>query len=169
MDEYKDRGQVQKQVIPNNPYFVTATDSNTGSFQGDINTTTPINTSNVKNIIPQKSNNIFETISQNYVEPITHFALRNTTGYRYMPGNLSQKDTTIDLTNAPMTFAKVNQNAKGNTIIGGEYIENSNNSVRKAKDWMNTKIEDRFKNKLYQIILILLQQLILIQDHFKEI
>ena len=101
LDEYKDRGQVQKQVIPNNPYFVTATDSNTGSFQGDINTITPINTSNVKNIIPQKSNNIFETISQNYVEPITHFALRNTTGYRYMPGNLSQKDTTIDLTNVP--------------------------------------------------------------------
>ena len=36
LNEYKDRGQVQKQVIPNNPYFVTATDSNTGSFQGDV-------------------------------------------------------------------------------------------------------------------------------------
>jgi hypothetical protein len=149
LDKYEIKGEVQKQVIPNNPYFVTATDSNTGSFQGDINTTTPINTNNIKIINPQKSNNIFETISQNYVEPITHFALRKTTGYRYMPGNLSQKDTTIDLTNAPMTYAKVNQNVKGNTIIGGEYIENSNNSVRKAKDWINLKSGDTYSDKKY--------------------
>jgi len=36
LDEYEIKGEVQKQVIPNNPYFVTATDAKKRSFQGDV-------------------------------------------------------------------------------------------------------------------------------------
>jgi hypothetical protein len=62
-------------------------------------------------------------------------------------GLLSKKDTTIDITNRPMSFAKVNQTADGNIIIGGEFIEDANNTVRKAKDWLSAT--DTYSDKKY--------------------
>lgn len=52
-------------------------------------------------------------------------------------GFLSSKDTTIDLTNRDLSYAKINEVKDGTVILGGEFIESMNNSVRKAKDWLN--------------------------------
>lgn len=52
-------------------------------------------------------------------------------------GFLSSKDTTIDLTNRNLSYAKINEIKDGTVILGGEFIESMNNSVRKAKDWLN--------------------------------
>ena len=46
----------------------------------------------------------------------------NTAGITSTPGTLSSKDTTINITNRPMDFAKVNETADGQVIIGGEFI-----------------------------------------------
>jgi hypothetical protein len=70
-----------------------------------------------------------------------------TAGITGVPGGLSSKDTIIDITNAPMDFAKVNQTKDGKIIIGGEFIENANNSVRTAKDWLNAN--DTYSDKKY--------------------
>ena len=58
---------------------------------------------------------------------------------------ISKKDTTIDLTNRSMNYARVNENADGTVIIGGEFIEDNPNSVRKAADWIKSK--DTFGDK----------------------
>jgi len=63
-------------------------------------------------------------------------------------GTLTDKDTIIDITERPMDFAKVNQIKDGQIIIGGEFIEDANNTVRKAKDWLNAT--DTYSDKDYQ-------------------
>jgi len=60
---------------------------------------------------------------------------------------LSNRDTTIDITNRPMGAAKVNEITQGQMIIGGEFIEDSNNTVRKAKDWLTAT--DTYSDKNY--------------------
>ena len=62
-------------------------------------------------------------------------------------GGLSFRDTTIDITNSLMDFAKVNEVKDGNIIIGGEFIEDANNTVRKAKDWLSAT--DTYSDKQY--------------------
>jgi hypothetical protein len=71
----------------------------------------------------------------------------NTAGITSTPGTLSSKDTTINITNRPMDFAKVNETADGQVIIGGEFIEGTNNTVRKAKDWLTAT--DTYSDKEY--------------------
>jgi hypothetical protein len=71
----------------------------------------------------------------------------NSAGITSTPGSLSSRDTTIDLTNRNMDFAKVNQTADGQMILGGEFIENTNNTVRKAKDWLSAT--DTYSDKEY--------------------
>lgn len=61
-------------------------------------------------------------------------------------GGLSDRDTTINL-DGSMDFAKVNEFKNGQIILGGEFIEDSNNSVRKAKDWLSAK--DTYSDKKY--------------------
>jgi hypothetical protein len=68
-------------------------------------------------------------------------------GIQGVPGGLSSQDTTIDITNRPMSFAKVNQTTDGDIIIGGEFIEDVNNTVRKAKDWLVAS--DTYSDKKY--------------------
>lgn len=68
-------------------------------------------------------------------------------GIQGVPGGLSSRDTTIDITNRPMDYAKVNQTADGQIIIGGEFIEDANNTVRKAKDWLTAN--DTYSDKNY--------------------
>ena len=63
------------------------------------------------------------------------------------PESLVDRDTTIDLTNAPMDYAKVNETKDGKVIIGGEFIENANNTVRTAKDWLTAT--DTYSDKKY--------------------
>lgn len=63
------------------------------------------------------------------------------------PGVLSSKDTTINITDRPMDFAKVNEVKDGQIIIGGEFIESANNTVRKAKDWLTAS--DTYSDKKY--------------------
>lgn len=60
---------------------------------------------------------------------------------------LRDRDTIIDLTNRNMDFAKVNETTDGKIILGGEFIEDSNNTVRKAKEWINAK--DTYSDKKY--------------------
>ena len=71
----------------------------------------------------------------------------NAAGITSVPGSLSSRDTTIDLTNRNMDFAKVNETADGQMILGGEFIENANNTVRKAKDWLSAT--DTYSDKEY--------------------
>lgn len=71
----------------------------------------------------------------------------NSAGITSTPGVLSSKDTTINITNRPMDFAKVNETADGQVIIGGEFIEGNNNTVRKAKDWLTAT--DTYSDKEY--------------------
>ena len=78
--------------------------------------------------------------------PVKSKILRNA-GITGVPGGLSSKDTLIDITNAPMDFAKVNETKDGKIIIGGEFIENANNSVRTAKDWLTAN--DTYSDKNY--------------------
>jgi hypothetical protein len=78
--------------------------------------------------------------------PIKNKILKNA-GITGVPGGLSSKDTLIDITNAPMDFAKVNETKDGKIIIGGEFIENANNSVRTAKDWLTAN--DTYSDKNY--------------------
>lgn len=59
-----------------------------------------------------------------------------------VPGALSSKDTIIDLTNKAMDYAKVNEVKSGNMILGGEFIESANNTVRTAKDWAKSMAAD---------------------------
>lgn len=68
-------------------------------------------------------------------------------GLTNKPASLSSRDTTIDLTNRNMDFAKVNEFKDGQIIIGGEFIETANNTVRKAKDWLNAT--DTYSDKEY--------------------
>ena len=93
----------------------------------------------------KKEDNLFEDIIHNTK------ALKNTIvrklGIKESDKPLSIKDVSIDITNKPMTYAKVNQTAKGRTIIGGEFIENNPNTVRKAKDWLNAN--DFYSDKNY--------------------
>ena len=63
------------------------------------------------------------------------------------PESLVDRDTTIDLTNTPMDYAKVNETKDGKVIIGGEFIENANNTVRTAKDWLTAT--DTYSDKKY--------------------
>ena len=62
-------------------------------------------------------------------------------------GFLTDKDTTIDLTNRNMDYAKVNESKDGEVILGGEFIEDRNNSVRTAKNWMSAT--DNYSDKEY--------------------
>lgn len=71
----------------------------------------------------------------------------NSAGITSKPGVLSSKDTTINITNKPMDFVKVNETADGQIIIGGEFIEDANNTVRKAKDWLTAT--DTYSDKEY--------------------
>ncbi|NBP03492.1 MAG: hypothetical protein EBU90_26055, partial [Proteobacteria bacterium] len=71
----------------------------------------------------------------------------NTAGITSTPGVLSSRDTIIDLTNRNMDFAKVNQTTNGQMILGGEFIEDTNNTVRKAKDWLTAT--DTYSDKKY--------------------
>lgn len=71
----------------------------------------------------------------------------NKVGITSTPGSLSSRDTTIDLTNRNMDFAKVNQTTNGQMILGGEFIEGTNNTVRKAKDWLTAT--DTYSDKEY--------------------
>lgn len=66
---------------------------------------------------------------------------------RALPQGLSNKDTAIDLTNIPLGVAKVNQSINGKIILGGEFIEKSNNTVRRAQDWLTAK--DTYSDKEY--------------------
>jgi len=68
--------------------------------------------------------------------PVIKNKVLNSAGISSKPGLLSSKDTTINITNKPLDFAKVNETADGQIIIGGEFIEGANNTVRKAKDWL---------------------------------
>ena len=68
-------------------------------------------------------------------------------GITSTPGSLSNRDTTIDVTNRNMDFAKVNQTKDGQIIIGGEFIEDVNNTVRKSKDWLTAT--DTYSDKEY--------------------
>ena len=65
-------------------------------------------------------------------------------------GFLTSKDTTIDLTNRPMDFARVNEFGDGRTIIGGDFIESNNNAVRKASDWLNAPEGDTYSDQNLQ-------------------
>ena len=78
--------------------------------------------------------------------PIKNKILKNV-GVTGVPGGLSSKDTLIDITNTPMDFAKVNETKDGKIIIGGEFIEDANNTVRKAKDWLTAT--DTYSDKKY--------------------
>ena len=49
------------------------------------------------------------------------------------------RDTTINLNNNYVDFARVNETADGETILGGDFISNNNNTVRTAKEWLTTK------------------------------
>jgi hypothetical protein len=71
----------------------------------------------------------------------------NAAGITSKPGVLSSRDTTINITNRPMDFAKVNEIADGQVILGGEFIEGTNNTVRKAKDWLTAT--DTYSDKEY--------------------
>lgn len=71
----------------------------------------------------------------------------NAAGITSTPGVLSSQDTTINITNKPMDFAKVNEIKDGQIIIGGEFIEDANNTVRKAKDWLTAA--DTYSDKEY--------------------
>jgi len=68
-------------------------------------------------------------------------------GIQGVPGGLSSRDTIIDLTNRNMDFAKVNQTKDGQVILGGEFIEDINNTVRKSKDWLTAT--DTYSDKEY--------------------
>jgi len=65
-------------------------------------------------------------------------------------GFLTSKDTTIDLTNRPMDFARVNEFGEGRTIIGGDFIESKNDAVRKASDWLNAPEGDTYSDQNLQ-------------------
>jgi len=62
-------------------------------------------------------------------------------------GTLSNRDTSIDITNRNMDYAKINETKDGKVILGGEFIENANNTVRKAKDWLVAN--DTYSDKNY--------------------
>ena len=62
-------------------------------------------------------------------------------------GFLTSKDTVIDISDKKMDYAKVNENKDGKVILGGEFIEETNNSVRKVKDWINADSLDTFGDK----------------------
>jgi hypothetical protein len=49
------------------------------------------------------------------------------------------RDTTINLNNNYVDFARVNETADGETILGGDFISNNNNTVRTAEEWVTTK------------------------------
>jgi hypothetical protein len=68
--------------------------------------------------------------------PAVKNKILNNVGITSKPGVLSSNDTTINITNTPMDFAKVNETKNGKVILGGEFIEDANNTVRKAKDWL---------------------------------
>lgn len=52
---------------------------------------------------------------------------------------ITSKDTVININKNNVKFARVNETAEGDIILGGEFIESDNNSVRAAKDWLTTK------------------------------
>jgi hypothetical protein len=79
--------------------------------------------------------------------PVVRDKILNAAGITSKPGVLSSKDTTINITNSPMDFAKVNETADGQVILGGEFIEGANNTVRKAKDWLTAT--DTYSDKEY--------------------
>ena len=62
-------------------------------------------------------------------------------------GFLTSKDTVIDISDKKMDYAKVNEDKDGKVILGGEFIEETNNSVRKVKDWINADSLDTFGDK----------------------
>ena len=62
-------------------------------------------------------------------------------------GFLTSKDTVIDISDKKMDYAKVNENKDGKVILGGEFIEEANNSVRKVKDWIDVDSLDTFGDK----------------------
>jgi hypothetical protein len=79
--------------------------------------------------------------------PAVRSKVMRSIGIQGVPGGLEAKDTTIDITNKNMDFARVNEIKDGTVIIGGEFIESSNNTVRKAKDWL--RAEDTYSDKNY--------------------
>jgi hypothetical protein len=79
--------------------------------------------------------------------PAVRSKVMRSIGIQGVPGGLEAKDTTIDITNRNMDFARVNEIKDGTVIIGGEFIESSNNTVRKAKDWL--RAEDTYSDKNY--------------------
>lgn len=82
--------------------------------------------------------------------PVVRNKVLNSVGITNIPGTLSSNDTTINITNTPMDFAKVNETKKGKVILGGEFIEDSNNTVRKAKDWataIDTYSDQKYPSK----------------------
>ena len=79
--------------------------------------------------------------------PAVRSKVMRSVGIQGVPGGLEAKDTTIDITNRNMDFARVNEIKDGTVIIGGEFIESSNNTVRKAKDWL--RAEDTYSDKNY--------------------
>ena len=54
----------------------------------------------------------------------------------------SRRDTTINLNNNNVAFVRVNEVTEGDVILGGDFIDKANNSVRTAKDWMTTNDEE---------------------------
>lgn len=82
-----------------------------------------------------------------WAPPAVRSKVLKNVGIQGVPGGLSSDDTTIDLTNRNMNYAKVNQTADGKIIIGGEFIEDTNNTVRKAKDWLTAT--DTYSDKKY--------------------
>jgi hypothetical protein len=62
-------------------------------------------------------------------------------------GFLSDRDTVINLNDNVLDYAKVNESKEGKIILGGEFIESTNNSVRKAKDWLSAS--DTYSDKKY--------------------
>jgi len=64
--------------------------------------------------------------------------------------NIITRDTTIDLSNNNLSFARVGEKVPANILLGGEFTENSNDSVRKAKDWLNS-VKSTYSDKKLKV------------------
>jgi len=64
---------------------------------------------------------------------------------------LSRNDTIINLTGRDIDYVKNGEVKRGRTIIGGEFIERSNNSVKKARDFSSMSGDETFGDKNIKI------------------
>ena len=76
---------------------------------------------------------------------IKNKVLSKTLGILPKVGSLSTNDTIIDLNKNKLDYARINENKEGRIILGGEFVESENNSVRPASTWLNS--DDTFGDK----------------------